>query len=254
MPEIEEEPNGAHTIEGVSTSTAAFIGRAIRGEVDQPIQVTSFEDFERVFGSRYTGSALGFAISDFFENGGSNAIVVRVFQPEGPEPDQDGCSRVALPGTGEAREPLVLKAKSPGAWGNLLLANIRFPFSSVEHTGRAATRRATIAAKLNLPLEDVDSQVFNIRIHEQGTGVSEEFLGLTICNRTRRVDDVLRAESKLVEVGGRLPQDPPRGDAARGDLHAFSGGSDGTDLSADTVIGSEADETGIYALGKTDLF
>jgi hypothetical protein len=254
VPEIIEKPNDAQSIEGVATSTAAFIGRALRGEVDKPIPITSFEEFERVFGGRYVGSALGFAIADFFENGGSNAIVVRVFQPEGPELDQDGCSRVALPGTGEAREPLVLKAKSPGVWGNLLLANIRFPFSSVEHTGRAATRRATIAAKLNLPLEHVDSQVFNIRIHEQGTGVSEEFLGLTICNSNRRVDDVLRAESKLVEVAGRLPQDPPRGDAARGDLHLFSGGSDGTDLTADTVIGSEGDQTGIYALGKADLF
>ena len=261
MPEIEFPgvfiqgiPNGVHAITGVDTSKAAFIGRALRGEVDQPIELTSFAEFEQVFGSRYVGSALGFAIADFFENGGSNAIVVRAFQPDGTGRQQDGCSRLALPCVGESGEVLRLKAKSPGVWGDHLLANVRYPFSSVRQSGRASTRRANIATKLNLPLEDVEDQVFTLRIHEQGTGVSEEFLGLTVCDSNRRIDEVLRTESKLVDVDGPLPRDPPQGDAARGDLHAFSGGSDGADLNAVRVIGNEADKTGIYALEKTDLF
>ena len=67
MPEIEfpgifiqEIPNGVHAIAGVSTSKAAFIGRAFRGEVDQPIEVTSFAEFEQVFGVRHLESALAF--------------------------------------------------------------------------------------------------------------------------------------------------------------------------------------------------
>jgi hypothetical protein len=246
-----EVPQG---IAAVTTSNAAFIGRALRGEVDQPIAVTSFVEFEQVFGSRYVGSALGFAIADFFENGGSNAIVVRVFQPDGAAPEQDGYSRLALPGAGESSESLRLKAKSPGTWGNGLLANVRFPFRAVQHSGLATTRRATIATKLNLPFEDVEDQVFTLRIHEQGTGVFEEFLGLTVCDSNRRIDEVLRTESKLVDVDGPLPGNPPLGDAARGDLHAFSGGSDGVGVGAGRIIGSEADNTGIYALEKTDLF
>jgi phage tail sheath protein FI len=251
---VEEIPNDAHPIEGVSISRAAFIGATLRGEIDQPIEVTSFVEFEQVFGSRYAGSALGFAIGNFFENGGSNAIVVRVFQPEGPAPEQDGCSRLAIPGAGEPNEPLRLKAKSPGKWGDRLLANVRYPFSSVRHSDRASTRRATLATKLNVPFEDIESQVFTLRVHEQETGVSEEFLGLTVCDSTRRIDQVLQAESKLVAVDGPLPRDPPRGDAARGDLHPFSGGSDGSVLNTIRVIGREADQTGIYALEKADLF
>jgi phage tail sheath protein FI len=251
---VEEIPNDAHAIEGVSTSKAAFVGRTLRGEVDQPIELTSFAEFEQVFGSRYVGSALGYAISDFFENGGSNAIVVRVFQPESSAPEQDGCSRLSIPGVGESGESLRLKAKSPGRWGDRLLANVRYPFSSVRQSDRASTRRATLATKLNLLFEDVESQVFTLRIHEQATGVSEEFPGLTVCNSNRQIDQVLQTESKLVEVDGPLPRDPPRGDAVRGDLHAFSGGSDGSDLNAIRVIGSEADRTGVYALEKTDLF
>ncbi len=261
MPEIEfpgvfiqEIPNDVHAIAGVSTSKAAFIGRAFRGEVDQPIEMTSFAEFEQVFGSRHLGSALAFAIADFFGNGGSNAIVVRVFQPAGTAPQQDGRSRLALPCVGESGEALHLKAKSPGEWGDRLLANVRYPFSSVRQSSRASTRRATIAAKLNLPFEEVEEQVFTLRIHEQGTGVSEEFLGLTVCNSNRRIDEVLRTESKLVDVDGPLPSDPPGGDAARGDLHAFSGGSDGASLSAAHIIGSDQDKRGVYALEKADLF
>ncbi len=238
---VEEIPSGVHAIDGAGTSRAAFIGRAFRGEADQPIEVTSFAEFDQVFGSRNVGSALGFAVADFFENGGDNAIVVRVFQPEGPGPEQDGRSRLALPCAGEK-------------WGDRLLANVRYPFSSVGKSSRASTRRTTVATKLNLPFEDVEDQVFTLRIHEQGTGVSEEFLGLTVCNSNRRIDEVLRAESKLVDVDGPLPSDPPRGDAARGDLHAFSGGSDGASLNGARMIGSEEDRTGIYALEKTDLF
>ena len=43
---IQEIPNDVHAIAGVSTSKAAFIGRAFRGEVDQPVEVTSFAEFE----------------------------------------------------------------------------------------------------------------------------------------------------------------------------------------------------------------
>ena len=47
---IEEIPSGVRTITGVSTSITAFLGRALRGEVDEPTLVHSFADFERVFG------------------------------------------------------------------------------------------------------------------------------------------------------------------------------------------------------------
>ena len=47
---IEEIPSGVRTITGVATSITAFIGKALRGPTDQPVTITSFSDFERVFG------------------------------------------------------------------------------------------------------------------------------------------------------------------------------------------------------------
>ncbi|WP_020565618.1 phage tail sheath C-terminal domain-containing protein [Methylosarcina fibrata] len=78
---IEEIPSGVRTITGVATSITAFIGRAKRGPVDEPITINGYPDFERIFGGLWQESRLGFAVRDFFLNGGGQAVVVRVFHP-----------------------------------------------------------------------------------------------------------------------------------------------------------------------------
>ena len=77
---IEELPSGVHTITGVATSITAFVGRARRGPTDRAITINSFGDFERNFGGLWLESALGFAVRDFFLNGGGQAIIVRCFR------------------------------------------------------------------------------------------------------------------------------------------------------------------------------
>jgi uncharacterized protein len=79
---IEEIPSGVRTITGVATSITAFIGRALRGPTDQPISINSYGDFERIFGGLWGESALGYAVRDFYLNGGSQAIVVRLYHPK----------------------------------------------------------------------------------------------------------------------------------------------------------------------------
>src|SRR3989440_4545866 len=79
---IEEVPSGVRTITGVATSITAFVGRARRGPVDKAITINSFGDFESIFGGLWDKSALGFAVRDFFINGGGQAIVVRLFHAE----------------------------------------------------------------------------------------------------------------------------------------------------------------------------
>src|SRR5262249_59254337 len=49
---IEEAPSSVHPITAVATSITAFVGRALRGPVDQAITITSLSDFERIFGAR----------------------------------------------------------------------------------------------------------------------------------------------------------------------------------------------------------
>ncbi|HSE19075.1 MAG TPA: phage tail sheath C-terminal domain-containing protein [Pyrinomonadaceae bacterium] len=78
---VEEIPSGVRTITGVATSITAFIGRALRGPTNEPVRINSFGDFERIFGGLWAPSNLGFAVKDFYLNGGSQAIIVRLFHP-----------------------------------------------------------------------------------------------------------------------------------------------------------------------------
>ena len=79
---VEEIPSGVRTITGVATSITAFVGRARRGPVDRAVIINSFADFEKQFGGLWSGSALGFAVRDFFLNGGSQAVVVRLYRKD----------------------------------------------------------------------------------------------------------------------------------------------------------------------------
>lgn len=65
-------------IEGVATSVTAFLGGADTGPVDEPVPIEALADFEQVFGGLATGRPLGYAVRDFFLNGGTRALVVRV--------------------------------------------------------------------------------------------------------------------------------------------------------------------------------
>ncbi|KRE28892.1 phage tail sheath subtilisin-like domain-containing protein [Agromyces sp. Soil535] len=71
-------PRGPRPIEAVATSVAAFIGRADRGPVGSAVPVDGWGAFEREFGGLTARVSLAFQVRDFFANGGSRAVVVRV--------------------------------------------------------------------------------------------------------------------------------------------------------------------------------
>jgi phage tail sheath protein FI len=68
----------SHPINGVATSITAFIGSALQGPAGVPGPVNSFADFERLYGGLWAQSTLGYAVQQFFSNGGRRALIVRV--------------------------------------------------------------------------------------------------------------------------------------------------------------------------------
>jgi phage tail sheath protein FI len=78
---VEEIPSGVHTITGVGTSITAFVGRALSGPVNEAVTINSFGDYERIFGGLSLESSMSFSVRDFYLNGGSQAIIVRLFAP-----------------------------------------------------------------------------------------------------------------------------------------------------------------------------
>ena len=73
------------TITGVATSIAAFVGRTARGPVNTPVTITSYGDFGRTFGGLWVNSWMGYAVKDFYQNGGSTAIIVRIIHSDAQE-------------------------------------------------------------------------------------------------------------------------------------------------------------------------
>ncbi len=108
---VEEVEGGAKSIEGVSTSTAAFLGETERGPVS-PRLLTSFSDFRRHYGKSPESSNLDIAVDGFFRNGGNRCYVTRV-SPHDPE---DVSRATITDGSGE--DVMTASAVGPGEWGD----------------------------------------------------------------------------------------------------------------------------------------
>jgi hypothetical protein len=179
---IEENSSGVRTVSGVATSITAFIGRALRGKLSEPTTLTSFADFERVFGGLWQDSTLGYAVRAYFQNGGSQAIVVRLFH------DRAGANSTAslLPGLLASSVSRSGTVAPPTVWGEGLRA-------VVDHdVTLAAANRLGLAAATDL---------FNLTVND-AQGTSEVFRNVTFrANHPRNLIQVLRNESRLVLVG-----------------------------------------------------
>ena len=102
---IEEVPSGVRTITGVATSIALFVGWSGRGPTDRAVRIASFGDYQRAFGPLDKRSLLGYSVRHFFDNGGSDAYILRLA----------GAGALASKAvTGQ----LTVEASSPGLWGD----------------------------------------------------------------------------------------------------------------------------------------
>jgi phage tail sheath protein FI len=109
---IEEIERGPRPIEGVPTSTAAFLGAAERGPI-KPRLVTSYKEYSRYFGGVFGDSNyLPYAVSGFFENGGKRLFVCRIV-------GQNASAAQAEAGD------FFLRAAGPGGWGLRVWAAVR---------------------------------------------------------------------------------------------------------------------------------
>ena len=107
---IEEIPSGVRTITGVATSITAFVGYTSKGVPNKAVTITSFADFVRGFGGLDRKSPLSYAVNQFFANGGTLAIIVRVAS--------GSASAAWILQDDASADVLDVVAANPGAWGN----------------------------------------------------------------------------------------------------------------------------------------
>jgi phage tail sheath protein FI len=105
---IEELPSGVHTITGVATSIAAFVGWAPQGPTDEATLIFSWADYERQFGGLDSRSRLGYSVNQFFLNGGQMAYIVRLVDS----------AKTAQAVFGTATDHIAISAVNSGDWAN----------------------------------------------------------------------------------------------------------------------------------------
>jgi phage tail sheath protein FI len=126
-----EEIAGPRTIQGVSTSTAAFIGPTRFGPTSgRPELLTSYLDFARIYGDWTdlifeNGGELpnyvALGVKGFFDEGGSSLYVVRTFQhtAQGDTRSDLAHGVITPPASPPAAGPLTAYARFPGQAGNM---------------------------------------------------------------------------------------------------------------------------------------
>jgi uncharacterized protein len=229
---VQEERGPDRTIARLSTARTAFVGRTLRGPVNRPVLIKSFPEFQQVFGGLWQPSRLSYSVEHFFDNGGREALVVRVANG----------ARAATLTLAAGGESLTLKARSPGTR--------EFLRASVDYDNIPANDDA----RFNLTVQRVRVQ--------GGSHVEDQEIFPQLSMRPaheRYVADVLE-RSELIRMVGNFPSRrpdrtlDPAGGTAAAYICSNSDGDDGAPLTDYDLIGSEIERTGLFALGTCDYF
>lgn len=166
---LEELASAVRPITAVSTSVTAFVGATKRGPAEQPVTLTSFADFERRFGGLSPASPLSYAVHQFFLNGGTTAVVVRLTGA--------GSGQATTTLNAGSSAALDVTARDPGTGGNDLVA-------AVEAGAAAGT--------------------FGLTVRNLVSGALESYPELSLDPTSAQfADTVVNGSSALVTVAGR---------------------------------------------------
>ncbi|GHH64892.1 tail protein [Kitasatospora indigofera] len=220
---IDEVKSAVRTITGVPTAVAAFVGYAPRGPVDRPVHITSWADYENVFGGLHTESPLGHAVYQFYLNGGSEAEIVRVVgdaQPvvlpiggsrwggggaPAPAPASETASEpspeTASEGGEETAEaPPAVPARGRGRGGGAGAGGPALLAASPGSWARNLRSRVDYDTSEGPHQAQESRKLYNLTIRDTGTGAEERYLNVSIEKDSPRNLEHLLATSRLVKV------------------------------------------------------
>jgi len=113
---VEEIEIGGKPIEGVSTSTAGFLGECERGPTT-PRLISSWLEYQRVYGSFFgSDKYLPYTVQGFFDNGGQRLFIGRIVKTN--------AQIAALKLSKDAEEALTVGAVGEGSWGDRVAVKI----------------------------------------------------------------------------------------------------------------------------------
>jgi uncharacterized protein len=271
---IQELPSGVHPITGVATSIAAFVGWANQGPTE-PTLVDSWSEYARTFGGLIAGFPLGYAVSQFFANGGNQAYIIRLTAtaPAAGGAPADGGAAALTPA---AMASLTLNAAGP--W----TGSITFEAATQGggNPGQWANNYGIVIKNQSGAPRFTLQVVYNPSPGTTAAAVVESFVNLSVISpdpQGRYVGDILQTQSNYVMVKPSsnslsapantatppLTQTPIQTGNLIASQWNLSGGEDGTPLNP-SVPGSQGPfedalvpsngTGGVYQLAHVDLF
>jgi phage tail sheath protein FI len=194
---IEEISSGSKPIEGVGTSTAAFVGYTTRGDIGKPTLIFKWDDYDRLYGGvRDTGGSLsgdpmGHSVSAFFQNGGTAAYIVRLAAGapvrsvgflENPD-DQTQLIRFQAVNEGTWADGLRVRfSPKPGGGFNVVVGrgagNAFKATESFSGVSVTAGDPNFIDGRINGQSQLISAQVQNVSQYLTGTSTSDSLTGL----------------------------------------------------------------------------
>ena len=140
---VEEKSSGVKPIEGVGTSTGAFVGIAEKGPVGEAVQIANWTQFVNKFGGYISNGNLAFAVNQFFTEGGTRCFVVRTCHYENITKYNSMTSRPAvatlMDGEVTPGPSLGLIANSDGEWGGDISVEVKEASDPALHADPTAT-------------------------------------------------------------------------------------------------------------------
>ena len=141
---VQEVAGGVRPIEVASTSTAAFVGLAEMGPEDAT-RVTTWTEFQRLFGTFFADSFLAHGVFQYFNNGGRQCYVVRVTRSNAAVASVTVQNRAT-----QSKPAMTFRASSKGAWGNSLTVQVQDGSSDPGNLFRVTVRRQPDPAPLEV--------------------------------------------------------------------------------------------------------
>ncbi len=254
---IEELSSGVHTIAGVATSIAAFIGWAAQGPSGEAVLVESWSDFQTQFGGLSSNNGvpnlLGYAVNQFFGNGGSQAYIVRLAWTKALA-TSTGVNTLEASATANTTKSATiggapLYATSPGKWADNLQVQVTVPT-----TNNPGNRFSVQVQKLNAPGGTPTAVLENFA--SLSASPADPSYVVSVLNNSSQYVTFVNPDAPTTAV--TLNSAPAAGTLA------FDGGDDGTALmpgdgNFESALGADASPTstndyGLRLLDRVPIF
>ena len=229
---VEEVPSQSKPIEGVGTAVAAFVGTAPGGPANQPMRISNWTQFSKLYsdpvqpenGPFMEGSYLAHAVYGYFQNGGGVCWIVRV----GVDDAGPGKRQAALPAASDKSIEAFRATARDGVDGDVQVELVAEKPAKAEGGDEAA-----------------EEATYTLIVTAGGT--REEHDGLTLKKGRTNIATKVNAASTLVrieETGAEAP--------AIGKYTLAAPSAPGRELTARDFEGDVARREGMGALAGVD--